>query len=146
VFQYFGQSDAPLPIPPTSSISLQSNTFSRNVFVNPISALPFAMVADFSGIRGVPSNPLPLPLNVGNNLIADNNFPLNIPGPRLLPASGFVDGGGNVCNPNDGGTVLACGTTTTVAGLPPGALVLPSSKHLPSIRPPLVSPARHKAP
>jgi Right handed beta helix region/Bacterial Ig-like domain (group 2) len=43
---------------------------------------------------------------VTGNLVQDNDFGTASPGPTLLPASGFIDGGGNVCQSS---TVLACG-------------------------------------
>jgi hypothetical protein len=46
-----------------------------------------------------------LPFTVNGNVIRNNNFGTATRGPFLAPVDGFVDGGGNICQPTTG---LAC--------------------------------------
>jgi parallel beta-helix repeat protein len=133
-FLYYGAQPAgEYPIPPPAAIGFQNNTFSGNVFQNSTATALPSMVVDFSGA-------LPLPLNAGNNLIKDNSFPLNTPGPHLVPGSAFIDGGGNICNPNNGGNLVSCGTNFTGGSVHLRVPVPPSVK--PLLLPPLVGPVK----
>jgi parallel beta-helix repeat protein len=76
-----------------------------------------------------------LPVVAADNLIANNVFPPNSPGPFLSPVSAFVNGGGNTCNPNAAGNFLTCsgslmqGATANRLG---GAGLLLRPPHLPA--------------
>jgi hypothetical protein len=43
---------------------------------------------------------------VDNNVLKDNNFGQNAP--ELIPATGFIDGGGNVCQTATDGSPITC--------------------------------------
>jgi Right handed beta helix region len=81
-------------------------TFRNNVFENNRFQYPSSM--------GVPSVNIDyltatarMPLDIGNNIFRNNDFGSDILAPRLSPASGFVDGGENICR-QDGKSSLTC--------------------------------------
>ena len=81
-------------------ITLRNNVIENNRFRNPLTpGTPSVSIDYVSGPK--------LPLDIGNNIFRNNDFGSEIPAPRLLPASGFVDGGANVCR-QDGKSSLSC--------------------------------------
>ena len=80
-----------------------ANRISENNFRNPVIGLGTADVARLVIIMdSAPAGA------VQSNLIQDNNFGLEN-GPFVLPLSGFINGGGNVCGPLvDGVSNMAC--------------------------------------
>ena len=84
-----------------SAMTLVNNQFTGNTFIGS------AGVGHAARIDYVVGG---LPFTVQGNLVQGNNFGSG-PGPVFSPASGFVDGGGNVCGP--GATVLNCGGLET---------------------------------
>ena len=104
--------------PLASTITFQNNTFIANVVdatVHP------PVLISLGGVGGTKGNtrPLPQPLVASNNVFLDNVMPLNTQGPTLLPASAFVDGGGNVCG--SGGTLLTCASVASSTTMFPRA-------------------------
>ena len=82
--------------------ALTGNQFVGNVFRNTTNTLGAMLEVDMPG-------------NVSGNLVQGNDFGPN-GGPHLVPLSGFIDGGGNVCGPMNplvsnfpctGGTVVS---------------------------------------
>jgi len=87
-----------------STSTLVDNVIESNTFRNPVPLPPLyggrvtaSMLIDFvtGGLSGT----------IANNVVRNNDFGTASPGPKLAPASGFVDGGGNVCS---GSSILAC--------------------------------------
>jgi len=76
----------------------------NNTFINPILLPPFygggRAASIYINMNGRSTT------SVSGNLIQNNNFGTASPGPVLAPASGFIDGGGNVCASS---LVLSCG-------------------------------------
>jgi hypothetical protein len=115
VLIFYSDNAAAYTSPPVTAINFENNTFKGNVFQSPILCPPggncrpaASLVIDFSGVNEGPAS-LPLPFVANDNLIADDTLPTSIAGFYLLPASAFIDGGGNVCNPENPGNVVACG-------------------------------------
>jgi hypothetical protein len=94
--------------PLASTITFQNNTFSANIVEATVHE---PVLINFAGKGGSSGLPLPQPLVASNNVFLDNVLPVNAQGPTLIPASAFVDGGGNMCGA--GGTVLMCASVAT---------------------------------
>jgi hypothetical protein len=84
-------------------LTLRNNLFENNRFVNPSNPNSPSLRIDF----GASALKLGLPVDVGNNIIRDNDFGADVAAPMLLPTLGFVDAGGNVCRV-DGRSALSC--------------------------------------
>lgn len=114
LFMYDGNSKAPGDT--ITVITFQDNLFDGNTLQNP-AALPPAqsgrpnvsMVVDFSTVNET-GGELPLPLAADSNTITSNVLPTTKAGFYLWPTSAFIDGGGNVCNPGNPGTLISCGS------------------------------------
>ena len=98
-------------VSPSTTMTLVNNRFVNNRLQNPVplppqyggGLAPSLFINYAAGGR---------PTNVSGNLIQDNDFGTSTPAPVLAPANGFIDGGGNFCQP---GGVLAChGLTSTL--------------------------------
>jgi hypothetical protein len=82
-------------------ITFRNNVFENNVFRNPSShGMPSVSIDYVTGTAR-------FPLDIGNNIFRNNDFGGNVLAPRLAPASGFVDGGENICH-QDGKSTLTC--------------------------------------
>jgi len=88
-----------------TSLTLVNNRFEGNTLLNPV-RLPQKYGGAFTPAMTVNYVTAGLPFEVSDNVLRSNNFGMSTAGPALAPATGFVDGGGNVCLP--GGT-LKCG-------------------------------------
>src|SRR5262245_2195960 len=82
-------------------IAFRNNVLENNRFVNPLGNVTASVKIDY--VNGTSR----LPLDIGSNIFRNNDFGGDIPAPRLAPASGFVDGGANVCR-QDAKSALAC--------------------------------------
>jgi len=82
-------------------ITFRNNVFENNRFINSLNhALPSVTIDYVTGLSR-------FPIDVGNNMFRNNDFGGDILAPRLAPASGFVDGGENICH-QDGKSSLTC--------------------------------------
>ncbi len=104
-------------------MTLVDNQFVRNTLRDPMPRAPAigggmapSVLIDYS------FGPSPL---VQRNKLQDNDFGTIARGPVLLPADGFVDGGGNVCQPS---LVLACVGGTSPRAMLPGLPMASSSR------------------
>jgi hypothetical protein len=108
-FFYDGNS---APFDTVTVIAFEGNQFDGSTLVNP-SAVPPAQVGranvflsiDFSSVNEG-GKPLSLPLSIGDDTIANTVLPATKAAFYLVPASAFVDGGGNVCA--SPGNALSC--------------------------------------
>ncbi len=90
---------------PNEPIYFKNNQFTNNSFTNQTSQSyvgPTQQYSSFFDLLTMPSEVSPSVLQLGDNLFQNNDFGINIPGPLLIPASIFVDGGGNRCGTLDG--------------------------------------------
>ncbi len=83
------------PATGVTASTLVNNQIVNNMFVNPIAlpplyggGIPPSIYVNMNGRSAT---------SVSGNLIQNNNFGTVSPGPVLSPASGFIDGGANVC-------------------------------------------------
>jgi len=115
-------------------MTLVNNQITNNVLVNPITAVAAGGQLEPSIVINYVGNPEESrPYTVTGNVLRNNNLGTSTPGPMLSPASGFIDGGGNICGP--GGTLLMCSAGGAVwnRAAPLGRLFLPPT---PAPRPP----------
>jgi hypothetical protein len=78
-------------------------SFVNNQFLGNTFGSPSAGTLGGPGGPTMPTGPsmvISMSGTVMGNVLANNDFGTN-PGPNLLPLTGFVDGGGNVCGPQD---------------------------------------------
>lgn len=95
-------------VSPSTMMTLVNNRFVNNTLQNP-APLPSLYGGGLAPSLYINYAAGGRPRNVSGNLIQDNNFGTITPAPVLAPADGFIDGGGNICQP--GGT-LACNGLT----------------------------------
>ena len=110
----------------TTPAGFSGNQFIGNVFRNPVqfNVEVSRMSVNMSGA-------------VGGNLVQSNDFGSN-DGPNLIPLSGFIDGGGNICGPfNPAVSNFAC----TGGGSQSNGLSIPSNARL-FLPPPVRVPGR----
>lgn len=82
-------------------ITFRNNVFENNRFSNQSNgALPSVTIDYVTGTSR-------FSIDIGNNVLRNNDFGGNILAPRLAPAFGFVDGGQNICQ-QDGKSSLTC--------------------------------------
>jgi hypothetical protein len=93
---------------PITALTLVNNQFNGNIFVPPPVDNPTPTVTINFQASGIP-------VTVSGNVFANNNLGAQRPGPQLLPAQGFIDGGGNLCGP--GSNVLLCGGPLDSSGV-----------------------------
>ncbi len=93
--------DENVGIPPPSKVHFESNRFVGNVILHPSAFDTFALNSQ-SKITIKPAG-YPQVL-ADNNVLQDNHFGQFAP--ELIPAAGFIDGGGNVCQTAT--AVIAC--------------------------------------
>jgi hypothetical protein len=88
---------------PQNGVSM--TTLVNNQFLNNVLMSPVALPPQFGGVNTVSFyiNYFGggVPYNVTGNLVQGNNFGTSPLGPALLPKAGFIDGGGNICNPDN---------------------------------------------
>jgi parallel beta-helix repeat protein len=88
---------------PPSTVHFENNRFVGNV-IGKLSGIDYAHVGPRSKIA---INPFGYPkLFVGNNVLQNNQF--GEYAPELIPADGFTDGGGNVCQTLTAGSPINC--------------------------------------
>ena len=107
-------------------MTLVNNQITNNVLLNPIGAVAAGGQFEPSIVINYVGNPEDSrPYTVTGNVLRNNNLGTSTPGPMLLPASGFIDGSGNICGP--GGTLLMCsgGGAVWKLAAPMGRLFLP---------------------
>jgi len=115
-------------------MTLVNNQITNNVLLNPIGAVAAGGQFEPSIVINYVGNPEDSrPYTVTGNVLRNNNLGTSTPGPMLLPASGFIDGSGNICGP--GGTLLMCsgGGAVWKLAAPMGRLFLPPTS---ALRPP----------
>jgi parallel beta-helix repeat protein len=97
--------DNTTPAPPSPTVHFENNLFVGNVVeqLSPINPV----VGPRSEITIAPVPYIHyLQVQVDNNVLKDNNFGQNAP--ELIPATGFIDGGGNVCQTATDGSPITC--------------------------------------
>lgn len=88
---------------PPSTVHFENNRFVGNV-IGKLSGIDYAHVGPRSKIA---INPFGYPkLFVDNNVLQNNQF--GEYAPELIPADGFIDGGGNVCQTLTAGSPITC--------------------------------------
>jgi hypothetical protein len=111
-------------------MTLVNNQITNNILMNPV-----VLASDGQFQPSIFINYLNngRPYTVSGNVLRNNNLGTSTPGPMLSPASGFIDGGGNVCGP--GGTLMCSGGgAMRRLAAPTGRLLLPPTS---ALRPPL---------